>query len=120
MCASPGGAGAAIGGGSALARDLANLPPNVCTPSYIAKRAEDLEKEWSRIKTTVLDETAIKELKMGAFLAVTQGSTQPPRFIVGVALPAVASFASRLGIVAVFLAAFSIPVAADPDPAFGL
>ena len=74
--------GTAIGGGSALARDLANLPPNICTPSYIAKRAESLEKEWPRIKTTVLDEAAIKELKMGAFLAVTQGSTQPPRLIV--------------------------------------
>jgi glycosyltransferase 2 family protein len=35
---------------------------------------------------------------------------QPRRFVTGVALPAVASFASRLGIVAVFLAAFSIPV----------
>src|ERR1700722_2250178 len=74
--------GAAIGGGSALARDLANLPPNICTPTYIAKRAESLDKEWPRIKTTVLDEAAIRELKMGAFLAVTQGSTQPPRFIV--------------------------------------
>jgi leucyl aminopeptidase len=74
--------GAAIGGGSALARDLSNLPPNICTPTYIAKRAESLEKEWPRIKTTVLDEAAIKELKMGAFLAVTQGSTEAPRFIV--------------------------------------
>src|SRR5580693_7335304 len=60
----------------------ASLPPNICTPTYIAKRAESLEKEWPRIKTTVLDEAAIKELKMGAFLAVTQGSTQAPRFIV--------------------------------------
>jgi len=74
--------GAAIGRSSAFARDLANLPPNICTPSYIAQRAQSLEKEWPRIKTTVLDEADIKELKMGAFLAVTQGSTQPPRFIV--------------------------------------
>lgn len=35
---------------------------------------------------------------------------QPRRFLVGVALPAVGSYAARLGIVAVFLAAFSIPV----------
>ena len=41
-----------------------------------------MDKEWPRIKTTVLDEAAIKALKMGAFLAVTQGSAQPPRFIV--------------------------------------
>jgi leucyl aminopeptidase len=74
--------GAAIGAGSALARDLSNLPPNICTPAYLAQRAESLDKEWPRIKTTVLDEAGIKALKMGAFLAVTQGSTQPPRFIV--------------------------------------
>jgi leucyl aminopeptidase len=41
-----------------------------------------LGKDWPRIKTKVLNETEIKALKMGAFLAVTQGSAQPPRFIV--------------------------------------
>jgi leucyl aminopeptidase len=74
--------GAAIGSGSALMRDLANLPPNVCTPTYMGERALALSKEWPRIKTKVLDEAEIKELKMGAFLAVTQGSAQPPRLIV--------------------------------------
>jgi leucyl aminopeptidase len=74
--------GAAIGAGSALARDLANLPPNVCTPTYLGERALALSAEWPRIKTKVLDEAAIKALKMGAFLAVTQGSAQPPRLIV--------------------------------------
>lgn len=74
--------GAAIGGGSAFARDLANLPPNVCTPTYIGQRAESLGKEWSSIKTKVLDEAGIRALKMGSFLAVTQGSAQPPRLIV--------------------------------------
>jgi leucyl aminopeptidase len=74
--------GAAIGSGLALARDLANLPPNVCTPTYIGNRALQLAKEFSSIKTKVLDESAIKALKMGAFLAVTQGSEEPPRLIV--------------------------------------
>jgi leucyl aminopeptidase len=74
--------GAAIGSGSALARDLANLPPNVCTPSYLGERALALAAEWPRIRTKVLDEAAIKALKMGAFLAVTRGSAEPPRFIV--------------------------------------
>jgi leucyl aminopeptidase len=74
--------GAAVGHGSAFARDLANLPPNVCTPTYLGKRAEELANEWPGIKTKVLDEQAIRALKMGAFLAVTQGSAQPPRFIV--------------------------------------
>jgi leucyl aminopeptidase len=74
--------GAAIGAGSALARDLGNLPPNICTPTYLGERAQELDKDWPRIKTKVLDLDAIKALKMGAFLAVTQGSAQPPRFIV--------------------------------------
>ena len=47
-----------------------------------------------------------EELKSGGAIL-----GQPRRFMIGVALPAVASFASRLGIVAVFLAGFSIPVA---------
>jgi leucyl aminopeptidase len=74
--------GAALGGGVALARDLANLPPNICTPTYLAERAQGLDKDWPRIKTKVFDQDGIKALKMGAFLAVTQGSAQPPRLIV--------------------------------------
>ena len=74
--------GAAMGGGLALSRDLANLPPNVCTPTYLGTRAQSLSKDFPSIKTKVLDESAIKALKMGAFLAVTQGSEQPPRLIV--------------------------------------
>ena len=74
--------GAAIGSGVAFARDLANLPPNVCTPTYMGARAMQLAKEFPSIKSKVLDESAIKALKMGAFLAVTQGSEEPPRLIV--------------------------------------
>jgi len=75
-------AGAALASGLAFARDLANLPPNVCTPTYMGTRALNLAKEFSSIKTKVLDEAGIKALKMGAFLAVTQGSAEPPRLIV--------------------------------------
>ncbi len=74
--------GQAIASGMALTRDLGNLPPNVCTPTYLGNRAQRLAKEWPSIKTKVLDHAAIKALKMGAFLAVTQGSEQPPRLIV--------------------------------------
>jgi leucyl aminopeptidase len=74
--------GAAIGSGLALSRDLANLPPNVCTPTYLGTRAQALAKEFSSVKTKVFDHSAIKALKMGAFLAVTQGSDQPPRLII--------------------------------------
>jgi leucyl aminopeptidase len=74
--------GAAIGSGSAFARDLGNLPPNICTPTYLGTRALQLAKEFSSVKTKVLDESAIKALKMGALLAVSQGSDEPPRLIV--------------------------------------
>jgi leucyl aminopeptidase len=74
--------GAALGSGLKLARDLANLPPNVCTPTYMGERAKELAKEFPSIKTKVLDRAAIKALKMGAFLAVSQGSVEPPRLIV--------------------------------------
>jgi leucyl aminopeptidase len=74
--------GAAVGSGISLARDLANLPPNVCTPTYLGKRAQALAKQWPSITTKLFDERGIKALKMGAFLAVTQGSDQPPRLIV--------------------------------------
>jgi len=75
-------AGAAIAHGVAFMRDLSNLPPNVCTPSYLGERAEALAEEFPRLKTRLYDEDGIRSLKMGAFLAVTQGSTQPPRLIV--------------------------------------
>jgi leucyl aminopeptidase len=74
--------GAALGNGLRLSRDLANLPPNVCTPTYLGTRAQALAKEFASIKTKVLDHSGIKALKMGAFLAVTQGSEEPPRLIV--------------------------------------
>jgi leucyl aminopeptidase len=74
--------GAAVGSGLTLSRDLANLPPNVCTPTYLATRAQALAKDFPGIRTKVFDESGIKALKMGAFLAVTQGSDQPPRLIV--------------------------------------
>ncbi|MFI4889387.1 MAG: leucyl aminopeptidase [Steroidobacterales bacterium] len=75
-------AGDAIGNGVQLARDLANLPPNVCTPIYLAARAQRLAKEFRTIRTKILNERQIKALRMGAFLAVTAGSAQPPRLIV--------------------------------------
>jgi leucyl aminopeptidase len=74
--------GAALSGGAALMRNLANLPANVCTPSYLGRTAEDLAKTHKSLKVKVLGLPEIKREKMGCLLAVTQGSEQPPRFIV--------------------------------------
>jgi len=62
-----------------LARDLVNEPPNLLTPEALAERA--LELRALGIEVEVLDEEAIASLGMGAFLAVAQGSANPPRFI---------------------------------------
>ena len=74
--------GQALAGGSALMRNLANLPGNVCTPSYLGKTAEGLAKTHKSLRVKVLGLPEIKREKMGCFLAVTQGSEEPPRFIV--------------------------------------
>ncbi len=74
--------GAALAAGAQVQRDLANLPGNVCTPSFLAKRAEKLAKQYKSLSVKVLGPAEIKREKMGCFLAVAQGSEQPPRFIV--------------------------------------
>ncbi|MCL7461206.1 leucyl aminopeptidase [Pseudomonas sp. NW5] len=74
--------GQAIARGMAFARDLGNLPPNLCHPSFLADEARALAKGRKALKVEVLDEKKLKELGMGAFLAVAQGSAQPPRLIV--------------------------------------
>ena len=74
--------GAAIAGAAAVQRDLANLPANVCTPTFLAEEARALARRQKSLSVKVLDETAIRRVKMGCLLAVSQGSRQPPRFIV--------------------------------------
>ncbi|MFN7277193.1 MAG: leucyl aminopeptidase, partial [Betaproteobacteria bacterium] len=73
--------GAAIGAGVALARDLGNLPSNLCTPTYLAEEAQRLGKRH-KLNVTVLDRRQMEKLGMGALLAVTRGSAEPARFIV--------------------------------------
>ena len=74
--------GQAIAKGVHLARDLANLPGNVCTPTHLAEEAERVGKRYKKLKVKVLGEKDIEELGMGAFSSVSRGSEQPARFIV--------------------------------------
>jgi len=74
--------GAAVAAAQKIQRDLANLPGNVCTPTYLADQAKAIAKRHTSLKVTVLDEPAIRREKMGCLLAVSQGSAEPPRFIV--------------------------------------
>jgi leucyl aminopeptidase len=73
--------GSAIAEGMALTKDLGNLPPNVCTPGYLANAARELAKRY-RMKVQVLEREDMERLGMGTLLAVAQGSHEPPKFIV--------------------------------------
>lgn len=67
--------------GIRLTRNLANLPANICTPTYIAKQAQALAEQHSDIKTKIMDKAAIEKMGMGSFLSVAKGSIEPPQFI---------------------------------------
>ncbi len=71
----------AVAAGSLLAREFANLPPNVCTPTFLADQAKSLAKSHG-LQVKVLDRKACEALGMGAFMAVARGSDEPPKFIV--------------------------------------
>ena len=64
-----------------IARDLANKPSNVATPSYIAKRAQAICKK-NDIKCKVLEKEDMIRLGMNGILAVNRGSDHPPKFVV--------------------------------------
>jgi leucyl aminopeptidase len=66
--------------GVMLARDLVNEPANVLTPKEFAKRASELKKLGCKVE--ILDEKAMKALKMGALLGVSRGSRNPPRMAI--------------------------------------
>lgn len=72
--------GAAIGAGHRLCRGIQVLPGNLCTPTYLAGRAEELARQHG-MGVTVLDEAALHREGMHALLAVGQGSAQESRFI---------------------------------------
>ena len=73
--------GAAVSNGTDLAKDLGNLPANVCTPSYLADQAKKLGKHYPKLKVNILSEADMKRLAMGSLLSVTQGSREPAKLI---------------------------------------
>ncbi len=67
--------------GVSLAKDLGNLPPNVCTPSYLARQAQKMAKGNGKITTKILSEADMKRLGMGSLLSVTAGAAEPAKLI---------------------------------------
>lgn len=74
--------GAQTGDGINLARELANLPGNHCTPEHLAKEARRLARTTSKASCKVLNEKTMAELGMHSLLSVTAGTATPAKLIV--------------------------------------
>ena len=73
--------GKAIAEGINLTKYLADLPGNICTPSFLAEQALALGKTYSTLDVSVLEEADMEKLGMGALLSVSRGSRQPAKLI---------------------------------------
>ena len=73
--------GLAIAKGMELAKQLADLPGNICTPTYLAEQAVALAGEHERLTCEILEEHDMASLGMGALLGVSRGSRQPAKLI---------------------------------------
>ena len=73
-------AGQAIGAGHSLARTLAMMPGNICTPEFLAKTGEEIAGRYG-MKATILGRKEMEAEGMGSFLCVAQGTPQDPKLI---------------------------------------
>ncbi|HMB57836.1 MAG TPA: leucyl aminopeptidase [Arenimonas sp.] len=74
--------GVAIAAGVEFARELGNLPPNICNPGYLAEQAQKVASEHANVSCEVLERADMEKLGMGSLLAVARGSANAPRLIV--------------------------------------
>ena len=72
--------GSVVAGAVCFSRDLVNQPPNVMTPTALARAAQERAGQVG-LKCSVHDIDWMRSQKMGALLGVTQGTAEPPRFI---------------------------------------
>ncbi|MBI2796014.1 MAG: leucyl aminopeptidase [Gemmatimonadetes bacterium] len=73
-------AGTALGEGQALARRLAMMPGNLCTPGYLAGAAREIGRRH-KLPVTVLGRKELEKLGAGSFLSVAQGTPQDPKLV---------------------------------------
>lgn len=66
--------------GVRLAKDLVSAPANYITPTKLAEAAEQIAKEHG-LACKIMDRAECEKLGMGAYLAVSQGACEPPKFI---------------------------------------
>ncbi len=74
--------GACTANGMNTARELGNLPGNICTPTYLAHFASKLGTKHKNLKTQVLGEKQMQKLGMGSLLSVGHGSIEESKLIV--------------------------------------
>ncbi len=74
--------GIAIAAGVAHTRELGNLPPNVCTPIYLAEQAQAFAAKNPGVECEILDDDAMEAIGMGSLLAVARASANRPRLVV--------------------------------------
>ncbi|MFL2459472.1 MAG: leucyl aminopeptidase [Candidatus Pseudothioglobus sp.] len=72
--------GVAVANGMALTRKLGDLPPNICTPTYLADAAKSLAKTYN-LECEILEESEMESLGMNSLLSVSKGSSQPGKLI---------------------------------------
>ncbi|MAD46848.1 MAG: leucyl aminopeptidase [Oceanospirillaceae bacterium] len=73
--------GDAVANGVNFARELGNMPPNICTPSWLAGQAGELAADKA-LDVSVLDEEELEEMGAGAFVSVAKGSSEPGKIII--------------------------------------
>ena len=76
------GQATAIAAGVRLARELGNLPPNICNPAYLAAEAASIASSEAGVSLQVLERADMEQLGMGSLLGVARGSANPPKLIV--------------------------------------
>ena len=73
--------GQAIAEGIKLAKQLADLPGNICTPTYLAEQTQGLTQAHEKLSCNILEEADMEKLGMGSLLSVSRGSRQQAKLI---------------------------------------
>ncbi|MCL1141996.1 leucyl aminopeptidase [Shewanella gaetbuli] len=66
--------GAAVSEGMSLCRDVANMPPNICNPAYLASQARQMAENYESLKVSTVGEEQMAKLGMNSYLAVGRAS----------------------------------------------
>ncbi len=74
--------GQAVSVGKREAKDLANMPGNICNPPYLAERALQLAEKYERIETEIISEKQLEEMGAGCFISVSKGSEVEGNFTI--------------------------------------